>query len=211
MSSASWTSSGEKASEASVGRAPTQPRAKQTVTAILDATARLLLTTGAPVNLTAVAAEAGVSIGSLYQYFPTHGALMHALAERHLGSIGGAMVGEVTDASRQLGESEIRYMLRRYLDVADDPLQIAIMRAIRSDPVLRSLDHADTVTNAKRLARLALGGQGTAADLARAALQIEMVIDLAGAYAITLADLTPDEREPRVEAFIEMVTAASGG
>jgi len=192
-----------------VGRAPTQQRAKRTVTAILDATARLLLATGTPVNLTAVASEAGVSIGSLYQYFPTHGALMHALAERHLGSIGGAMVGEVTKASHELGDSEIRYLLRRYLDVADDPLQIAIMRAIRSDPVLRSLDHADTVTNAKRLARLALGGQGRAVDLARAALQIEMVIDLAGAYAITLADLPPDQRQARVEAFIDLV-AASG-
>jgi len=49
-----------------VGRAPTQQRAKRTVTAILDAASRLLLDDGTPVNLTAVAAEAGVSIGSLY-------------------------------------------------------------------------------------------------------------------------------------------------
>jgi AcrR family transcriptional regulator len=187
-----------------------QPRAKRTVTAILDATANLLLTTGSPVNLTAVAAEAGVSIGSLYQYFPTHGALMHALAERHLNSIGGLMGSEVTEVADQLGESEIRYLLRRYLAVADDPLQIAIMRAIRSDPVLRSLDHEDTVANSKQLARLALGGQGRAEDLARAALQIEMVIDLCGAYAITLADLPPEKRQPRVEAFIEMVAPSDG-
>jgi AcrR family transcriptional regulator len=199
-----------KPSRLAVGRAPTQQRAKRTVTAILDATAHLLLTTGTPVNLTAVAAEAGVSIGSLYQYFPTHGALMNALAERHLGSIGGAMIAEVTDASDQLGDSEIRHLLRTYLAVADDPLQIAIMRAIRADPVLRSLDHADSVTNAKRLARFVLGGHGRAADLARVGLLIEMVIDLTGAYAITLADLPPDQRRPRIEAFIELVTASGG-
>ena len=120
------------------------------------------------------------------------------------------MIAEVTEASHELGESEIRYLLRRYLAVADDPLQIAIMRAIRSDPVLRSLDHDDSVTNAKRLARLVLGGHGRAADLARVGLQIEMIIDLTGAYAITLADLPPDQRQPRVEAFIDLVTASGG-
>jgi AcrR family transcriptional regulator len=189
-----------------VGREPTQHRAKRTVAAILDATARLLLVGGTPVNLTAVAAEAGVSIGSLYQYFPTHGALMHALAQRHLVSIGGAIIDDAIDAPDRLGDPEMRRLLRRYLTVADDPLQIAIMRAIRADPVLRALDRTDTTVNARRLAERVLGQRGRAAQLAAISQRIEMIIDLAGAYAITLADLPAHQRRPRVDGFIELVT-----
>jgi hypothetical protein len=64
------------------GRATLQRRAKQTVDAILDAAGRHLTAVGMPINLTVVAADADVSIGSLYQYFPTHAALVRGLAER---------------------------------------------------------------------------------------------------------------------------------
>ena len=63
---------------------PRQERSQATVDAILDATARVLCTTGydrASTNRVAVAA--GVSIGSLYQYFPSKEALVAALVERH--------------------------------------------------------------------------------------------------------------------------------
>ena len=64
----SSTSSGEHAAvELAHGRAPMQRRAKQTVDAILDAAGRHLTAVGMPINLTVVAADADVSIGSLYQ------------------------------------------------------------------------------------------------------------------------------------------------
>jgi AcrR family transcriptional regulator len=54
------------------------------VDAILDATARVLVRDGyAGLTTNAVAALAGVSIGSLYQYFPNKDALVLALRERH--------------------------------------------------------------------------------------------------------------------------------
>lgn len=51
-------------------KTPTQERSRQTVTTILDACSRLLLTEGF-YNITTdkIAKEAGVSIGSLYQFF----------------------------------------------------------------------------------------------------------------------------------------------
>lgn len=63
---------------------PTQARAQVTVDAILRATAHILKTKGYEgCSTNAVAKKAGVSIGSLYQYFPSKEALVVALAEEH--------------------------------------------------------------------------------------------------------------------------------
>lgn len=62
---------------------PTQRRSAATVEAILEAAARILETSGLPGYTTnAVAERAGVSVGSLYQYFPNRDALTAALIER---------------------------------------------------------------------------------------------------------------------------------
>lgn len=63
---------------------PRQQRSKVTVTAILDATAHILIAEGyAALNTNRVAEKAGVSIGSLYQYFPDKTSLLAALRQRH--------------------------------------------------------------------------------------------------------------------------------
>ena len=65
---------------------PRQQRSQQTVAAILEATGRILVDEGyAKLNTNRVAEVAGVSIGSLYQYFPNKQALVLALAKSHLG------------------------------------------------------------------------------------------------------------------------------
>jgi AcrR family transcriptional regulator len=64
---------------------PRQQRSQATVEAILDATARVLCTTGYDrASTNRVALAAGVSVGSLYQYFPSKEALVAALVERHV-------------------------------------------------------------------------------------------------------------------------------
>ena len=63
---------------------PAQSRSRATVEAILDATAHILLRDGlAAASTNRIAEKAGVSIGSLYQYFPNKGALIAALRRRH--------------------------------------------------------------------------------------------------------------------------------
>ena len=65
-------------------KTPRQTRSKETVEAILTAAARILTTEGFEALTTnRVAAVAGVSVGSLYQYFPNKEALVRALSERH--------------------------------------------------------------------------------------------------------------------------------
>jgi AcrR family transcriptional regulator len=63
---------------------PRQDRARATVDAILAATARVLVTEGYErASTNRIAEAAGVSVGSLYQYFPSKEALVSALIERH--------------------------------------------------------------------------------------------------------------------------------
>ena len=62
-------------------RQPTQERAKVTVEAMLEATEQLLRD-GERISTNRIAKRAGVSIGSLYQYFPDKQALLAELALR---------------------------------------------------------------------------------------------------------------------------------
>jgi len=80
-------------------RIPRQARAGETVSLILEATAQILEAGGLPAFTTnAVAERAGVSIGTLYQYFADKNEIVLALARQQmtigLASIGRALQGE---------------------------------------------------------------------------------------------------------------------
>jgi AcrR family transcriptional regulator len=67
---------------------PVQDRSRATVDAILDAAARVLVQAGyGGFTTNAVAARAGVSVGSLYQYFPNKEALLAELTARHVAAL----------------------------------------------------------------------------------------------------------------------------
>lgn len=65
-------------------KSASQKRSQATVEALLDATARVLTKEGYDrASTNRIAATAGVSVGSLYQYFPNKEALVAALVARH--------------------------------------------------------------------------------------------------------------------------------
>lgn len=61
-----------------------QTRSRATVDALIEATARILVKEGyEKASTNRIAEQAGVSVGSLYQYFPSKEALVVAVIERH--------------------------------------------------------------------------------------------------------------------------------
>jgi AcrR family transcriptional regulator len=79
-------------------RRPKQRRSRQTVGAILEAVIRLLKR-GGPRAITTnrIAEIAGVSIGSVYQYFPNKRAIFVALHQRHVDSIDRMIQGKIME------------------------------------------------------------------------------------------------------------------
>jgi len=74
----------KRATKPRIRRDPTQARARFTVDVIVEAAGRLLVENGRQgVTTNAVAERAGVSIGSVYQYFPNKEAIFKALQARH--------------------------------------------------------------------------------------------------------------------------------
>ena len=75
-------------------RRPRQARSRATVAVIIEAGARILGAAGwEGFTTNRVAEAAGVSIGSLYQYFPDKTALLTAIRERHLADCLAALEG----------------------------------------------------------------------------------------------------------------------
>lgn len=69
-------------------KSPVQARSAASVDAILEATVQVLLDVGKErLTTTRVASRAGVSIGTLYQYFPNKSALLQAALKRHLDGV----------------------------------------------------------------------------------------------------------------------------
>jgi AcrR family transcriptional regulator len=94
-------------------RIPRQARAAETAAAILEGAAQILEANGlAGFSTNAVAERAGVSIGTLYQYFADKNAILMALAKQQvelgLADIGRALGGEIDPTP----EGRVRAMVR---------------------------------------------------------------------------------------------------
>ncbi len=112
-------------------RIPVQPRAARTVERILAAAERLLLVDGyARTSTNRIAAEAGVSIGSLYQYFPNRETIMAALVsrvlDRRVEALREALLANAVDTPAALAAG----LVASWLQVAAtaDPLAAVLLR-----------------------------------------------------------------------------------
>ncbi len=114
-------------------RTPKQGRSKATVAAILEAAARILAEQGwAGFNTNAIAARAGVSIGSLYEYFPDKQALADEIANAHIAQGEALLAAAAGEAAITGGAGAIvDALVQGLVDLhKDDP---RLHRALSSD------------------------------------------------------------------------------
>ncbi|HLH51008.1 MAG TPA: TetR/AcrR family transcriptional regulator [Roseiarcus sp.] len=117
-----------------------QKRSRLTVDALVEATARILRKEGYDrASTNKIAALAGVSIGSLYQYFPSKEALVAAVIERHAQELWQV----VRDALVKVAASPV--------EIATRELVAAAIDAHRVDPKL----HRVLAEEAPRTGKLA--------------------------------------------------------
>lgn len=140
-------------------RRPIQGRSRATVDAIVDATARILVRRGwSRLTTNHVAEKAGVSVGTLYEYFPSKDALVRRLVERHLAHAESLLTERIaTLASSDLAlEPMVRTMVDAMIELhADDPkLHRVLFEEVPHDKTVRARVRAleDTAANALALA-----------------------------------------------------------
>jgi AcrR family transcriptional regulator len=93
-------------------KAASQERSRATVDALVEATARILVKEGFDkASTNRIAEVAGVSIGSLYQYFPGKEALVAAVIERHQQEIMQTVRGELAEVLAQPVEKAVRKLV----------------------------------------------------------------------------------------------------
>jgi AcrR family transcriptional regulator len=106
-------------------KSASQARSRLTIDALLEATARVLTKEGYDrASTNKIAAVAGVSIGSLYQYFPSKEALVAAVIDRHMHDM------------LQLVREALIKAATRPIEVAARELVSIMLDAHRIDPKL---------------------------------------------------------------------------
>src|SRR5262245_35498734 len=120
-----------------------QERSRATVDALVEATARILIREGFDkASTNRIAEVAGVSVGSLYQYFPSKEALVVAVAERHHQEIMQTVRGELAEVLA----APVEKAMRKLIAVA--------VKAHRVDPELHRV-LAEQIPRVGKLEKLA--------------------------------------------------------
>jgi AcrR family transcriptional regulator len=99
-------------------KVPGQARSQETVTVILEASARILESDGLRgFNTNAIAARAGVSVGSLYQYFSNKDAIVLALIGSFEEALHHAVLRAVQGGRGQELKARLRLLVRALVTV----------------------------------------------------------------------------------------------
>lgn len=127
-------------------RIPVQSRAGATVAAIFEATAQLLDDAGSQrLTTNAIAERAGVSIGTLYQYFRDQDHLLRSLAEREMRQVAERVL-DIAAAPAPIGaEMRIRQTVRALVGAfggrqrARRRLLLALLARGQGDPLIDTM------------------------------------------------------------------------
>jgi len=104
---------------------PKQKRSKLTVETLLEATTHVLILEGIEgLTTNRVAEVAGVSIGSLYQYFPNKMTLITVLIEQHVAYELKTLTDLYTSWKKPVGEPLVRVLIEKFIQIHLEDLQL---------------------------------------------------------------------------------------
>lgn len=194
-------------------RRPRQARSRQTVEFVLEAAAQVFAARGyAGATTNHIAERAGVSVGTLYQYYPNKDAVLLALAERHLEE-SGARLAEVAAglrAARPGLEELVRALVAAAVELNTDPVHAVLFDDSPRTPELadrlRSLRRAVTSEVANHLGRMARGG----AHPGLVAEYLVLAVD-AGVHDVVIRRPAGVERETAVAELVALCVRAVPG
>jgi AcrR family transcriptional regulator len=148
----------QRQSRSAARRRPKQRRALQTVDAILGAVLRILQREGfAAVTTNRIAEVAGVSIGSLYQYFPDKRAIFVALHRRHIEDIDRIIGATLVEHAASSLDDLIRALVEAMLEAhSGDP---ELFELLQTQVVHRADDSKDFASRLHGTFRLALSSR----------------------------------------------------
>jgi len=185
-----------------------QQRSRLTVDAIVEATARILVKEGYDrASTNRIASAAGVSIGSLYQYFPSKEAVVAALIERHTEELFQVVLNAMLKVSERPIEIGARELIAAAIDAhrVDPKLHRVLAEEV---PRIGRLENIDAVE--KRGRTLIRGyleahrGEIDVTDLDLAAFILATVIEaLTHSAVLRRPDVLADERAGE---FVDEVT-----
>lgn len=125
-----------------IRKIPRQRRARESVDFVLEAAAQVLETTGeAGFNTNSVAERAGVSIGTLYRYFPDKQSILRALALQETEAYRRAVTAVLEGGSP--GVARDRAIIRAFLQAFAGRSQA---RRIAVSALLARADHGELAT-----------------------------------------------------------------
>jgi len=141
---------------------PRQARSQVTVDAVFEATIQVLLSDG-PQRLTTtrVADRAGVSVGTLYQYYPNKQALLYAVLQRHLVRVGDSVEVAARGAHRAPVSAMVAAVVEAFVRAKTEHIDEA--RALYG--VAAELESAELVKSVGKRNRAAISAMlATASD-----------------------------------------------
>jgi AcrR family transcriptional regulator len=190
---------------------PSQARSAWTVDLILQAAAQVLEARGEEALTTKTAAErAGVSIGTLYQYFPNRDAILVALADREAKRIADRMRALIDrsgpENSQDPGRSIIRALIRSYAGRRGAKRQFALMVTMtgKSGGSLLRKEIAELLAQAWNRSNAA---GGTTINKVYAYTMINAII---GVLQVAALENSPILKKPDLEEALWLIAVALG-
>ena len=183
---------------------PSQSRSKVTVDVIIQAMTRVLIKEGYEAASTnRVAREAGVSVGSLYQYFPSKEALVLAVMEKHANELTaqfGTRMLEMLSAGPEQATRELVHVL-----MENHQLNPALHRVlIEQVPRVGALSKLDQMNrDYERLVALYLESHREELDIKDVNLTAFVLVTAVEAVCHTVVLSRPELlKDPRLEEHI---------